>query len=89
MAIGLQLVESDILQCKVSSLCLETIQDMKACCHMAIGTLDNMLTVDKIESGYFIATKKDVSLVNFLQSEIKSFQNLVRYLKFIIVSCFI
>ena len=78
MVLGLQFLEEYASRSKDDPMCMETVKDIKSSCNLALRTLDEMLTVDKIESGYFSATKQEIYFLKFMQSEIKLFQNQVK-----------
>ena len=77
MVLGLQFLQDDLSRNKRDALRLETVKDIRSSCSLALGTLDEMLTVDKIGSGYLSVTKKPVRLLSILTPIVQTFQNQV------------
>ena len=77
MVLGLQFLQDDLSHNERDALRLETVKDIRSSCTLALGTLDDMLTVDKIGSGYLSIAKRSVNLQDFLLPIALSFENQV------------
>jgi len=52
---------------------LETVRDIKDCCDIAISTLNEVLTFDKLESGAMMLERDRVGAMPFIEAAIKPF----------------
>jgi len=77
MVLGLQFLHDDLSKNRRDAMRLETVKDITSSCSLALGTLDEMLTVDKIGSGYLSVMKKTVRLLHVLAPIVQTFQNQV------------
>ena len=74
--LGLDSLEEDMRRNRESTNRnhLEIIEDVKASLKLSITTLDDMLTGDKIRSGFFHLERKRVHLKTYLSSIIQRYQ---------------
>ena len=73
VSLGLEVVENDLKHHGDSHVRLEVIQDTKHSCDIALCSLNDMLTADKIQSGFLALEKKSVSFYTFIRDASNSY----------------
>ena len=69
----LENLEEDMMKEGCSGERLGMIRDMKQSCDIALCTLNDMLTADKIQSGFLALEKKPVNLLECLKSSLSPY----------------
>ena len=73
----LENLEEDMMKEGYSGERLGMIQDMKQSCDIALCTLNDMLTADKIQSGFLSLEKKPVNLLECLNTSLAPYYSQV------------
>ena len=71
--LGLKLLQDDLTLTDSTSERLETVRDIKDSCDIAISTLNEVLTFDKLESGAMRLERCKVRAMDFIENAIKPF----------------
>jgi len=71
---GLQHLQEDMIKNGDRRSRLETVEDMKESCDIAVKTLSDMLLYDKIETGALVLDKVDLKIVSFVKKIVRLFQ---------------
>eukprot|EP01041_Mallomonas_annulata_P001511 gene1511-biopygen724 len=69
---GLQVLDEELQG--IASDSLETIQDIKTSCDIAVTTLNELLTFDKLEAGTLMVEKAQFDAMNLIEETIHPFQ---------------
>ena len=72
--LGLDCLKEDMIRCNDHSSRLEILRDVTASLELSLHTLDDMLTGDKIRSGFLVLDKKKVSILQWLANVMTSLQ---------------
>ena len=72
--LGLDALEENLILNRDGESYVEILQDTKAALQLSLVTVNDMLTSDKIRSGFLILEKKKVSLLHWLIPVVKSLQ---------------
>ena len=78
VTLGLESLEEDMVLSGDPAHRLESIREIKASCDMALLTLNDVLTAEKIRSGFYILDKKLCNISDCILSNVVPFQSQVR-----------
>jgi len=83
--LGLDALEEDMILRGESGFRLEVLQEAKAALQLSLVTVNDMLTSDKIRSGFLVLERKKVSLIHWLIPVVHSLQLQVLTITFLYV----
>jgi len=71
--LGLKLLHDDMTKKNKDLLMLETVNDIKDSCDIAVNILNDLLTYEKLEGGLLEVDMKPMNAVNFVKATVKPF----------------
>ena len=74
---GLQLLQRELEAENCSRAQLDTLKDIRESCDIALDTLNELLTFDKVESGLMVLEREFLCPVDFLQNTVRPFYVMV------------
>lgn len=78
LQLGLDGLEEDMTREKDSERRMEIMRELKQSLHASLTTLNDMLTSDKIRSGFLALDRKNTSLLPWLERVLERFRTQVR-----------